>query len=188
MIPLKIYLRCCGKEKYSGKNKIMGKIIYINESKLNLIKEVYEEEVTYYSFLVAIKEFLSELLKNPTSASLPLFFKEHDITRPELLRKLTKRGVINKKEDIDEPDGEHGVYKTSYSIPKKNFNTKIERLYLALFVNKRNKLIDETDAGGVMGGGGTISAGEGTANSAAGSGQYVGPLSMKIQRRKIGTK
>ena len=38
----------------------MGKIIYINESKLNLIKEAYEEEVTYYSFLVAIKEFLSE--------------------------------------------------------------------------------------------------------------------------------
>lgn len=111
----------------------MKKVI-IDESKLLLIKENEEkEEVTFYEFFTAVKNYLKKLLDDPIGAEPSDLFKNNDISKKELLNKMLDRGIIKKKENIDEPNDADGNMKSmhylSYSIPKKDFEHKIKRLY-----------------------------------------------------------
>lgn len=110
--------------------------IYITEDKLSLLKE-NSNEVTFYSFFVEVKNFISALLDDPIDAKPGVFFKEHGITRSALLNKLLERGIITKKEKIDEPNDADGRLKSmhyiQYKVPKKDFEQKIHRLYSYLF-------------------------------------------------------
>lgn len=121
--------------------------IIINENKLLLIKEAEEEkekeEVTFYKFFTEVKNFLKKLLDDPIGAKPSKFFKENDISKKKLLNKMLDRGIIKKKETIDEPNDADGNKKSmhylSYSIPKKDFERKIKRLYDYFFDNEGNK-------------------------------------------------
>jgi len=110
--------------------------VYITEDKLRLLKED-ADEVTFYSFFTEVKNFMSKLLEDPIGAKPSEFFKEHGISRSTLLNKLLERGIITKKEKIDEPNDADGKLKSmhyiQYKVPKKDFEQKMHRLYSYFF-------------------------------------------------------
>ena len=124
--------------------------IIINENKLLLIKESEnKEEVTFYRFFTDVKNFLKKLLDDPIGAKPGNMFKENGISRNDLLNKMLERGIIKKKENIDEPNDADGNMKSmhylSYSIPKKDFEHKIKRLYDYFFDDSKKKLDESID-------------------------------------------
>ena len=122
--------------------------IYINENKLILIKESKEEDVTFYKFFTEVKKFIQDLLDDPINAKPSGFFKDHDISKKDLLNKMMDRDIIAKKENIDEPNDADGNAKSmhylQYRVPRKNFEQKIKRLYAYFFENEKRKNINES--------------------------------------------
>lgn len=121
--------------------------VIIKEDKLLLIKEAEEKkEVTFYRFFTDVKNFLKKLLDDPIGAKPGDMFKENGISRNDLLNKMLERGIIKKKENIDEPNDADGNMKSmhylSYSIPKKDFEHKIKRLYDYFFSDKKKALTE----------------------------------------------
>lgn len=123
---------------FKPNKKGMKKIIF-SESALTVIKES-EEEVTFYRFFVEIKKVLKNLLSDPFNIEMPDFFKKHGISKTTLMNKMLNKGLITKTEKINEPvDAEgnkHSMHYLKYTVPKKNFEQKIHRLYSYFFENK----------------------------------------------------
>jgi len=122
--------------------------IYLKEDKLILIKESEEEIVTFYKFFTEVKNFLQDLLDDPINAKPSVFFKNNGISKSTLLNKMLDRDIIKKKENIDEPTDADGKMKSmhhiQYSVPRKNFEQKIKRLYTYFFENEKRKKINES--------------------------------------------
>jgi len=122
--------------------------IYLDESKLILIKESEEEEVTFYKFFTEVKNFIKDLLDDPIGAKPSGFFKAHGISKSILLNKMLDRDIVSKKENIDEPNDADGNMKSmhhlQYRVPRKNFEQKIKRLYSYFFENGKGKKINES--------------------------------------------
>ena len=123
--------------------------VIINEDKLLLIKENEEkekEEVTFYKFFTEVKNYLKKLLEDPIGAEPGDLFKDNGISKSDLLNKMLDRGIIKKKENIDEPNDADGKMKSmhylSYSIPKKDFEHKIKRLYDYFFDKPLKESVD----------------------------------------------
>ena len=171
------------------------KKIYIKEEKfslLNLINEDKQREVTFYEFFMNAKAFLKDLLNKPEKAKPSELFDTYNISKNELLNKMSDLGLIKSDEKIIEvpveeekthPFGKKMVSKhiVKYKIPKSHFEEKMHELYKELFEKK--SLVKEdgeggmggaTSCGGVMQGGGS--------NPSAG--QYEAPLGP-VQRRKF---
>ena len=162
------------------------KRIIINESKLPLIREM-QGEVTFKRFSDEVKDFISGLLDSPTEdKELSKFFPAHGIDRKGLLGKLLDRCIVKKKETFKEEPDENGkkrsMHYIKYTVPRKDFERKMDRLFKELFECK----VNECDCGGAMGGG--VSAGAtnaaGVDQTGMGSGQYTMPL-FGVQRRDI---
>ena len=124
--------------------------IVLTEDKLMCLIEAErdDEEVTFFKFFTEVKNFLKKLLDDPIDAKPSSFFKEHGITRSTLLNKMLDRNIIKKKENIDEPNDADGNAKSThyiqYSVPRKNFEQKIKRLYSYFFENgKKKKSLNE---------------------------------------------
>lgn len=152
--------------------------IYINESHLKLLKES-TKEVTYEKFFNNVKSFLSELLTDPLNAKVGELFTTHGHSQKDLLKKMIDRGLLTRKENIKELPYEPGGKKEAkmiikYSVPRKNFDKKMRRLYLEMFPSEVNEgaIMTETDCGGVMQGGG----------SNPDAGQFITPMSP-VQRK-----
>jgi hypothetical protein len=170
--------------------KKMSRVIYINESTINLIKEA-EQEIYFYSFQNAVKDFLMELLTHQTNPTLPEFFNGV-ISKNELLKNLIDLGIIKEITKLTD-DGSKGKMSIKYVIPRKNFRSNISRLYDKIYKNQ----INETDCGGVMGGGGCFDSSDAidsaptasssdsssTAKSSQGSGPYVTPLGYNKKKK-----
>ena len=128
-------------------NKLFIMKIYLREDKLILLKES-EEEVTFYSFFNEVKNFLKRLLDDPIGAKPGDFFSKHGISRNDLLNKMLERGIVKKEENIDEPNDADGKMKSmhylQYSVPKKNFETSIHRLYSYFFESEKKKNVNES--------------------------------------------
>lgn len=163
------------------------KIVYLNESQINEIKE----QVTFFSFQNNVIVFLKALLNDPINAQVTNFFRNNGINKSSLLKMLLKKNIIEKKEKITEIDGK-SVYSVQYKIPKRNFRLKLKRLYQSYFENNRTvdgldsidkqgltatENINETDCAGV----GAVG------NGSDSSGQFLAPLTTKIIRKKIKT-
>ena len=122
-------------------------IVYINESKLPLLRES-NEEVTFYEFFTKTKNFIKDLLSDPINAKPDNMFKAHGISKSTLLNKLLDRGIVTKKEDIKEPNDADGKMKSmhyiQYKVPKKNFEQKIKRLYQYFYDNFKKNEINES--------------------------------------------
>lgn len=122
--------------------------IYLREDKLILIKESEDEKVTFYKFFTEVKNFLQDLLDDPINAKPGAFFKNNNISKSTLLNKMLDRDIIKKKENIDEPKDADGKAKSmhyiQYSVPRKNFEQKIKRLYTYFFENEKRKRINES--------------------------------------------
>jgi hypothetical protein len=170
----------------------MARTIYITESQTRLIAEA-NEEVTFYKFFTEIKNFLKEILADPIHGQPGEFFKLHSIGRSKLLNKLMDFNIITKKEGFDEPadadNKKKSVHKLQYSVPKKNFERKIHRLYTYFF--ERNEkvnedILKEDGEGGMMGGdGGSFDGSEGATNAnISANAMYDVPFGA-VQRRTI---
>ena len=122
--------------------------ILISEKSLMTIKES-NEEVTFFKFFTEVKNFLKGLLEDPIGAKPGDFFSKHGISRKELINKFLDRNIITKKEKIDEPMDADGNPKSmhylKYSIPRKNFEKKIHRLYSEFFETSNRKVNEENN-------------------------------------------
>lgn len=112
--------------------------IYIPQNKLQVLKENVTKEVTFFEFFRDVKKFLKELLEDPFNAEVTGVLKENGIDNNELKNTLLNRGIIKKKEKIDEPYDEvskkkKSMFHVTYNVPKKNFERKIQRLYTYYF-------------------------------------------------------
>ena len=169
----------------------MTREVYITESQSRMLESVLaeeEEEITFYSFVKGIKEFLGQLLTNPTNPELPSFFSDKGLTKSELLNKLVSNGIAIEKNKVIDDDGSAKL-SMKYSIPKAGFREKVEKLYDEIICKKQ---INEDEGGAAVGGEGA-SAGEGgcflssgadTAKSAQGSGQYISPAFLGKNGKK----
>ena len=109
------------------------KLVYIKESKIDVLKES-EEELTFLRFFVEVKKFITELLTDPIHARPSVTLVSHGLDNDALRRKLQDEMIIIKKENIDEPHNEvtgdrESRYYLSYKVPKKDFKKKLRRLY-----------------------------------------------------------
>lgn len=115
--------------------------IYIKENQVSLlINEEQKEEVTFYEFVINVKQFLKDLLKKPIEAKPSDLLTKAGLTKDELLKKMKDIGMIKSEERIDEvpveestkhPYGTKLVAKhyVSYKIPRKRFKEKMQELY-----------------------------------------------------------
>lgn len=152
------------------------KIIIIDEDTVKLITE--ELQMTKYKFVNAIKKFLHDLLVDPSNTRVPSILSTYGYNRHRLMRYLINYNIIEKEEKIVDKnkDGKpmRAIMKVKYKIPKKNFDRKIDRLYIRLFEkNVPSNTVNEDD-GSPMGG----------ATGSDSSGQYSQPL-FPMQSRKI---
>lgn len=109
------------------------KNIYITENQLKKIYGQENEEVTFYEFFVNVKKYLKDLLTKPADAE-PSSILTRNVSKNELLKKMTDLGIIKKSEKIDEVPVEEDTKKVAkhfvqYKVPKRNFEEKVKELY-----------------------------------------------------------
>ena len=175
-------------------NKRERRIIILNESdvqRLQKISEGYDKEMemTEQKFHSNIRNFISQLLQDPVNAQPSNIFRENGLSRSVLLKYLLNSGILVRDERLSDRD-ENGEPKTvtmmvKFRCPKKNFDRKIQKLYIRLFeknlpqrqIHLRSEEINEEGEGCAVGG----------ATSAASSGQFIQPFGG-VQRRKMPTE
>ena len=183
-----------GTMKFPTNENRERRIIILNESdvqRLQKISEGYDKEMemTEQKFHSNIRNFISQLLQDPVNAQPSNIFRENGLSRSVLLKYLLQSGILVRNERISDRD-ENGEPKTAtmmvkFRCPKKNFDRKIQKLYMRLFeknlpqrqIHLRNEEINEEGEGGAIGG----------ATSAASSGQFIQPFGS-VQRRKMPTE
>lgn len=168
------------------------KKIYINETQCNQIKE----KETFFHFKNQILTFLKTLMIDPNNKKTNIYFGNKKISHQELINKMLKRGMIEKKESFDEV-GDESIHHIQYKIPKNKLKDGIKRLYIyyqsqindcigegiddmitnGMTADEKypaEAMIQETDCAGV----GAIGDGSDS------SGQFIQPLTA-VQRRTI---
>lgn len=93
-------------------------------------------ETTYYRFLSEVRAFLAKLKNNPINAEPSKYLKDRNFNKTKLINVLMKKGILERDEKILTPDktGEKKVkYSVKYNIRKKDFETKIHRIYIRYF-------------------------------------------------------
>jgi hypothetical protein len=122
-----------------------------------------KQGVTFYRFLSEVRAFLSRLVSDPVNAMPSKFLKDNGFSKKKLVNELIKRGVLTRNEKILTPDktGEEQVkYSVQYKVKRKDFETKIKRIYIKFFEKNvpEKSHIDECegagDGGAVAGDGG----------------------------------
>lgn len=163
------------------------KKIYVKSEVMKEAVDYLNDDITFFGFLSHIKSFLKKLLINPLNADIDEYLKKQNLNRKEILTLLLDKGIIEKETKIDNINDKE-KFTIKYSVPKKNFEKKIRRLYSFLFEKNEIKesILNEEGEGGCGCVDGSI-AGATNANS---SGQFIKPLNNKngkttIMRRKI---
>lgn len=144
--------------------------IYLTEEQISLLNdESKNEEVTFYEFVVNVKQFLKDLLKKPSTAEPSNLLLKLTKSKGELVKKMKDIGLIKSSERIDEvpveedkhPYGKKMVAKRyiTYTVPKARFSEKIKELYNDIVRGKEDLVNEEgegaTSCGSVMQGGGS---------------------------------
>lgn len=132
-----------------------SKTIFITEDIADMIND--EIKMTEYKFNSNVKRFLHDLLVDPVNADTSFILKANGLNRERLMKLLHDGGMIEKTQKISDKneDGtpKTAVMKVKYSVPKKNFDHNLKKLFISQF--ERN--LGECTAAGAAGGG----AGEG---------------------------
>ena len=78
--------------------------IYLTEEQISLLNDDLKknEEVTFYEFVVNVKQFLKDLLKKPSTAEPSSLLLKLTKSKDELVRKMKDIGLIKSSERIDE--------------------------------------------------------------------------------------
>ena len=173
------------KQIISKQRTYESKKIIVGENAIKVF-EAIENEMTYYSFLSNVKSFLKDLLNNPSTAKPSMELKAKGLNRSKLLYYLINKGIITRDEKIVDED-ENGnpqtaVMSVKYKIPKKDFERKMQKLYINLF----EKNLPEPECSNfkddmtIM----KMEDGGDGATNAASSGQFSQPV-FDVQRREI---
>lgn len=146
------------------------------------------DEMTMWAFTSNMEDLIKQLLKDPRKAKASSFLERHGIDTPKAIELLVKKNdpnnpesaILIRKERIE--DGgidENGnrlqdKFHIKYSLPRKDYDKKMRKLYVNLFENYRcdNPILNED--GEAMG-----------STSCESSGQFVQPLFGKPVTRKI---
>lgn len=139
-----------------------------------------KQGVTFYRFLSEIRAFLSRLVSDPLNAMPSKFLKDNGFSKKKLVNELIKRGVLTRNEKILTPDktGEEQVkYSVQYKVKRKDFETKIKRIYIKFFEKNvpEKSHIDECEGAG-DGGAGDAGGGSGLGGTSEAS---VGELTQR---------
>lgn len=133
-----------------------------------------KEEVTYFEFLSHTKDFLKQLITKPSSARLDEFMarnlSEIGVSQEQFLKMLLDRGIVERKESIDDkitPEHQKVTFGIKYLIPRNKFERKMKKLHIELF--EQNIIDDTVDE----------------ATGAGCSGQFSQPLFGEPMRKKI---
>lgn len=160
--------------------KPKGKVIVISESMARMLQEAAAP--TEYKFTVKLKQFLHDLLVDPSSAQVPDVFTLAGYNRSRLVKSLISNNIIERDDKISDTDEDGqpkpATMRVKYRVPKKDFDRKIKRLYIKLFErNLPEKPIDEEACGGGLAG----------STSSDSSGQFSQPT-FGIQRKLMPTQ
>lgn len=136
-----------------------------------------EMEMTEYKFKSNIKQFLYDLLVDPSNAKVPFILTQYGYNRKRLIYFLNHFDLLRKIERISDKD-DNGEPKTAtmmvkYQVPKKNFDRKLHKLYIRLFEDNTNQQQEELTEDGEACGATTCDAS---------SGQFSQPV-FPMQRR-----
>lgn len=149
--------------------------ILIREDVANEIAS--EMNMTEYKFNSNIKQFLHDLLVDPSNAKVPFILKQYGYNRKRLIYFLSHFDILRKTERISDK-GDDGQPKTAtmmvkFQVPKKNFDRKLHKLYIRLFEDNTNQKQEELTEDGEACGATTCDAS---------SGQFSQPV-FPMQRR-----
>ena len=117
-------------------------------------------ETTFYRFYSEIRTFLSKLISEPIKAEPSKYLKDRNFGKSKMIKILMDRGILERSETIkDQTDsGEYTkpTYLVKYKVKKKNFETKVHRIYSRYFEKnlpeKKDEEIDECTSCGSVGG------------------------------------
>lgn len=123
-------------------------------------KDKEQLETTFYRFYSEIRAFLSKLISDPIKASPSKYLKDRDFGKTKIINVLLDKGVLERKESIkDQTDSDlkKPTYIVKYKVRKKNFETKIHRIYSKYFEKnlpekEKTEEIDECASCGSVGG------------------------------------
>lgn len=154
-------------------------------------------EMTRGAFVSYMRDYVKQLLSDPTTAKVDDFLLQHNITNKDALELLLNKpdpnddfsAVLLKvskiKDNGYDDNGKHlpDSFSVTYKSPRKNFLRKIKKIYNTLYENAHivndkigvEKLMNEEGEGGMSGG----------ATSSDSSGQYTTPLFGKPIKRTI---
>lgn len=147
------------------------KTVIINERQEKILQAL-NENITVFSFIHHIKDYLKKLLKDPVYAKPDDVLLANGLDAETLKKHLEDCNLILKKERIETHNGVD-KFKISYTVSSENAERKIRRLYSRLFETNivEGTLLNEEGEGG-------------GATSADASGQFTQPLFGKPIRRK----
>lgn len=195
----------CKNDHYFGTlpfNECKHTIIINEEDRSRLMKYV---EMTEHKFHTHIRKFISDLLQDSVNAQPSDLFKFYGFNRSNLLKYLQKHNIIQRQERISDRDENGNPKKATmmvkfrkhpdiiqskenvdYKCPKKNFDRKLEKLYIDMFEKNlperkkkvENKEIQECDGGGA----GSIA---GATTCGASSGAFVTKVGDDVVRRQM---
>jgi len=133
--------------------------ILLTNNQLNLLKEAIEaQKISKDDFIKEVNSFLYNTLSNNSNYITNSFWKLIGLRNSEVLAKLMRFGIVEKQAD-------------KITVPKKNFERKVERLYYDIFPEQ--EMVTEDGEGG----------GANSCGSVGGS--YEVPF-MTPMKRKIG--
>lgn len=106
-------------------------------------------ETTSYRFLSEVRAFLAKLIKNPIGAEPSKYLKDRNFNKTRLINVLRDRGVIERHEkilDSTNSDEEKAKYVVKYKVRKKDFENKINKIYIKYFEKNlpEKKSVDES--------------------------------------------
>lgn len=118
-----------------------------------------EKETTFYRFYSEIRGFLSKLISDPIKAEPSKYLKDRNFRKTNLINILINRGIVERHESIKDQtnsDAKKPTYIVKYKVRKKDFETKIHRIYSKYFEKnlpekKENEIDEATSCGGAGG-------------------------------------
>lgn len=150
------------------------KTVIISEKQQRYLK-ILNENITVFSFIHHVKDYLKKLLKDPVYAQPDEYLVANGLNGEKLKKMLEDVSIIYKQERIETFNGKD-KFKISYTISADNTEKKLRRLYSKLFEQNivEGTILKEDGEGGISGG----------ATAADASGQFTQPLFGKPVRRK----
>lgn len=149
------------------------KTVIINEKQQNILT-LLNEQITVFSFIHHVKDYLKKLLKDPVYAKPDDFLIANGLNGETLKKHLEDANLIAKHEKIETFNGKD-KFLISYTVSMENGEKKLRRLYSKLFEQNiiESTILKECDCGGA------------TAAAACNDSAPITPFSKPMRRKTV---